>query len=64
MIAQRTQELGIRAALGTARGSLLALVIVLAGMVSLFGVVGSLALSRLLDTLPYSLAFSRAIRLR
>ena len=55
LIAQRTQELGIRAALGTARGSLLALVIriVLAGMVSLFGVVGSLALSRLLDTLLF-----------
>ena len=54
-VAQRTHELGVRAALGAPRGALLAMVLrngmTLAGLGLVLGLAGALALTRLLATL-------------
>jgi putative ABC transport system permease protein len=56
-VAQRTQELGIRMALGAARSDILRLVIgnglILTGSGIVIGVAGSLALTRLISTMLY-----------
>ena len=59
-VAQRTQEMGIRMALGAARGNILGLVIrrglglTLSGIT--IGLVGSLALTRVMKSLPYKVS--------
>ncbi len=57
MVAQRTRELGVRLALGAARGSVLALVLrqglTLAGAGGALGVAGALALSRVMQSQLY-----------
>jgi len=57
-VAQRTHEMGIRAALGATTGNLLRLVIghgmLLAGIGLALGLAGSLALTRLISTLLFN----------
>jgi putative ABC transport system permease protein len=59
-VAQRTQELGIRMALGAARGNILGLVIrrglglTLSGLA--IGLIGSLVLTRVMRSLPYQVS--------
>lgn len=64
-VQQRTQEIGVRIALGAARGHVLGLVLAETGMMTgigiVIGLVGALALTRVLETMLYEISVTDSL---